>query len=159
MNEPLPIAGAATEELRQQAHGWWTVAAEKARIDLTGFDACASLSQRLAWARSLTLLIAAILSRFSSKLQHSTASQIQECVEYAAAHGMYVPPELICVDEAVSGRKVRRDGLEELGSQPVARGADQLTATRRAGRGPGRPFADVRGCGCARAACAMSVRL
>ena len=35
-------------------------------------------------------------------------------VEYAAAHDMYVPPELICVDEAVKGRKDRRPGLERM---------------------------------------------
>ena len=56
--------------------------------------------------------IAAVLSRFSSKLQHSTHAQVQHTVEYAARHKMYVPPEYICVDEAEKGRRVRRDGLE-----------------------------------------------
>src|SRR5262245_56237583 len=105
----LPSEGAAGEGLQRQAHLTWVEAAGKAGVDLRGFRPDAPLAERLAWARGQGLEIAAVLSRFSTKLQHSTQTQVQENVEFAAWHRMYPPPEYVCVDEAVSGRKTRRD--------------------------------------------------
>jgi DNA invertase Pin-like site-specific DNA recombinase len=108
--DPMTLGG-ADEELAVTAHQWWVETAMKAGIDLTGFDPQAPLAERIAWAIQAGLEIAAVLSRFSSKLQHSTRAQVQCNVEYAGHHKMYVPPEFICVDEAQKGRRVRRDGL------------------------------------------------
>ena len=47
-------------------------------------------------------------------MQHSTESQCRDCTEYAAWHRFYVPPEFVCIDEAVSGRKSRRAGLQRM---------------------------------------------
>lgn len=108
-----PVAtGGADEELGREATQWWIDASQKAGINLTGFDPGAPLAERIAWAVEAGLDIAVILSRFSSKLQHSTRAQVQHTIEYAGLHKMYVPPEFLCVDEAEKGRRVRRDGLE-----------------------------------------------
>lgn len=114
MNMPLPDAGAADAELARLVHDVWIEAATKAGLDLTGFEPDAPLAQRLAWAESRRLDIGAVLSRYSSKLQHSTTGQVRDCIQFAAANHTYVPPELVCVDEAVSGRKGRRDGLDRM---------------------------------------------
>src|SRR5437879_2634009 len=114
MSTQLPAAGAAGEDLAVLAHRWWIEAATRAGLDLTGFDPSATLAERLTWAQVRGLEITTVLSRFSSKMQHSTQSQVQECVVFAAWHNMYPAPELICVDEAVSGRKARRDGLDRV---------------------------------------------
>src|SRR5262245_30593440 len=114
MSFQLPSAGAATDELAGAAHRWWCEAAAKSGLCLADFDPRAALCQRLAWAQTHGIQIGTVLSRYSSKLQHSTDSQIQECVEFAARTKMYVPPEYVCVDEAVSGRKSRRDGLDRV---------------------------------------------
>jgi DNA invertase Pin-like site-specific DNA recombinase len=118
MSEPsttsLSGAGAATEALASRAHQLWTEAAGRAGLDLSGFDPAAPLADRVAWARARGLGIAAVLSRFSSKLQHSTAAQIEDCITFAAWHRLYTPPEYLCVDEAVSGRKARREGLDRV---------------------------------------------
>lgn len=107
-------AGAVSEDLARKAHQWWQEAAAKANANLDGFEPHASLSERIAWALKAGLLIATIYSRFSSKRQHSTEDQVRECLIWAAQHGMYVPPELISVDEGVKGKRVRRDGLERM---------------------------------------------
>lgn len=109
-----PDAGAASPEVAQLARSMWVEEATRAGIDLTGFDPTAPLHRRVAWARGQGLQIGGILSRFSSKLQHSTDAQVSDCVRYAAHHGIYTAPEFVCVDEGVSGRKVRRDGLERM---------------------------------------------
>lgn len=111
MDIPLPSAGAANAEVALQAHQSWYEAASHVGVDVSGLAFESSLESRLAWALSIGLTIGCILSRFSSKLQHSTSAQVVECVRYAAAHGIYVPPEYVSVDEGVSGRKQRRDGL------------------------------------------------
>lgn len=112
MTMKLPSEGAATPELMAIAHQLWMEKAGNHGVDLSGFDPLASLDDRLAWAQSQNLEIAVPLSRFSTKHQDSTSDQVRECVEFAAANKMYVPPEYICVDEGKSGRKLRRDGLE-----------------------------------------------
>ncbi|MCY2995963.1 MAG: recombinase family protein [Planctomycetota bacterium] len=114
MTHVLPTAGSASPDLVQLIQQTWLESAARAGIDLTGFDPAASLVDRLAWAHSKSLEIGTVLSRFSSKLQHSTTAQVQDCVQFAANHGIYVPPEYICVDEGVSGRKSRRDGLDRV---------------------------------------------
>jgi site-specific DNA recombinase len=114
MSHSLPAAGAAGPELARLAHQRWVEAASRAGIDLSGFDPEAPLQDRIAWAKARDLDIATLLSRYSSKLQHSTQSQVQDCVEFAGWHRLYPPPEFICVDEAVSGRKTRRDGLDRV---------------------------------------------
>src|SRR5262249_18047750 len=45
---------------------------------------------------------------------HSTTAQVRDNATYAANHKIYVPPEFVCVDEGVSGRKARRDGLTRM---------------------------------------------
>lgn len=114
MSIQLSCEGAANEELRQKAHNWWQEAAKKNDVNLDGFDPYAPLERRLAWALTVGLLIAAIYTRFSSKRQHSTDDQVRECIQSAAKNGMYVPPELISVDEAVKGSRIRRHGLNRL---------------------------------------------
>jgi DNA invertase Pin-like site-specific DNA recombinase len=110
----FPSQGSAGDDLSRQAHQWWLEAAAKSGIELTGFDPDAPLAQRVAWALQAGLLIAAVYCRYSSKNQHSTHDQVRANVTYAGQHGMYVPPEFLCVDEAVKGRRVRRDGLDRL---------------------------------------------
>lgn len=112
MLDTIPAAGAATPDVGSRAHADWMDAAQRAGHDLEGFDPGADLAVRLIWAAAHGFLIGAVLSRFSSKLQHSTDAQVSECVRAAAARKIYVPPEFICVDEGVSGRKSKRDGLE-----------------------------------------------
>lgn len=123
--DPLS-AGGADDELARSAEQWWIEAAKKAGIDMTGFDPAAPLAERIAWAIQAGLDIGAILSRFSSKLQHSTAAQVQHTIEYAGCHKLYVPPEFICVDEAQKGRRVRRDGLDRAKAILKARHAKVL---------------------------------
>jgi DNA invertase Pin-like site-specific DNA recombinase len=108
------LVGGASDELALKAHQWWLNVAKTAGIDLTGFDHNAPLAERIAWALQAGMEIAAVLSRYSSKLQHSTDAQIQYNVEYAARHRLYTPPEFLCVDEAQKGRRLRRDGLERV---------------------------------------------
>lgn len=110
----LPYAGAAKDDIVRTCQETWVEAATKAGIDLTGFNPESALSERKSWARSQGLEIGAILSRYSSKLQHSTGGQVTDCAEFAAWHKIYVPSEFVCVDEAVSGRKSRRDGLDRM---------------------------------------------
>lgn len=114
MSIQLPSAGAVCHELACRVQQWWYEAAAKNNVNLEGFDPSASLRERIARALQLELLIATIYSRFSSKRQHSTDDQVRECIVWAAQHGIYVPPELICVDEAVKGKRIRRDGLDRM---------------------------------------------
>jgi len=73
--DPMSVGG-ASDELIAMAQQWWFEAATKAGIDLTGFDPHAPLAERIAWAIQAGLEIAVVLSRFSSKLQHSTKAQV-----------------------------------------------------------------------------------
>ena len=105
-------AGAVDEALTRKAHQWWQEAAAICRPDLSGFDHAAEFDNRIAWAAESDLEIGTVYSRFSTKLQHSTDDQVRECVQWAARNGIYVPPELISVDEGVKGKRLRRAGLE-----------------------------------------------
>jgi DNA invertase Pin-like site-specific DNA recombinase len=126
MTFQLSSAGAAGNELAREAHRWWHEAAARNNVKLEGFDPDAPLSERIAWALEAGLQIATVYSRFSSKRQHSTDDQVRECIVWAAQHGIYVPPELICVDEAVKGKRIRRDGLERVKQILKARHATVL---------------------------------
>jgi site-specific DNA recombinase len=110
----LPIAGAANADLQASAHADWVRTAAQHGVDLTDFDPAAPFAERCAWARSRRLEIACMLSRYSTSMQHSTDAQVHDIVRFAANRGFYLPPELICVDEGVSGRKLRRAGLVRL---------------------------------------------
>jgi site-specific DNA recombinase len=114
MMNPLPVAGSADGQLARSVHEIWAEEAVKAGIDVTGFDSGAPLAHRLEWAERRGLAIGTVLSRFSSKLQHSTDAQVRACTEFAARNSIYTPPEFVCVDEAVTGKKSRRDGLDRV---------------------------------------------
>jgi DNA invertase Pin-like site-specific DNA recombinase len=53
-------------------------------------------------------------ARYSTKYQDSIAAQIKKILEHAVRLKIYVPRELIFFDSAISGRKRRREGLDEL---------------------------------------------
>lgn len=114
MSIQLPEAGAASKALCLKSIEWWMQEAAAAGVNLTNFDPLAPLEQRLAWAVSVGLDIGAILSRYSTVVQHSTESQVQENICFAARNKIYVPPEFICVDEAQSGKRANRDGIERI---------------------------------------------
>ena len=114
MTFQLSDAGGINPHLARKVHRWWREATKKHNVNLEGFHPEAPFDQRIAWALQCGLLIGLIYARFSSKRQHSTEDQIRECVIWAAMHGIYIPPELICVDEAIKGKRVRRDGLERM---------------------------------------------
>lgn len=110
----IPDAGAASAECQSLIRDVWFEEATRHGVDLTQFNPHAPLSDRLSWAAGERLEIGGILSRFSTKLQHSTDAQVHDNLVYAAGHKIYVPPEFACVDEAQSGRKSRRDGLARM---------------------------------------------
>lgn len=112
MMDGIPTAGAATAELQQQAQLWWLDAARRAGIDIGRFPGSGTLDEQLSWAKSHDLTIGTTLARFSWKMQHSTDAQVKENVEGAALRKIFVPGHFICVDEGVTGRKMRRDGLD-----------------------------------------------
>lgn len=114
MNVNLPTAGSIDVVTAASMHSWWAATAAAAGIDLSGFDPAAPLAERLAWAVRQGLSIAAALARFSTKMQHSTDAQLQQVVEWAGRNSCYVVPEFSCVDEATSGRKMQRAGLERM---------------------------------------------
>jgi site-specific DNA recombinase len=114
MQHDISEDGSANAELQALVHSVWVETATSRSVDITGFDPHAALCDRLAWAKSHGFEIGGILSRFSSKLQHSTTAQVRDNVQFAASHNIYVAPEFVCVDEAVSGRKARRDGLARM---------------------------------------------
>ncbi|MCA9124982.1 MAG: recombinase family protein [Planctomycetaceae bacterium] len=108
---PATEEGAASTDLAEKAGHWWTSVAALHNIGIE-FDFGSSFRSRLDWARAADLQIGTIYSRFSTKLQHSTDDQVRECIQWAARNGIYVPPELISVDEGVKGKRLRRVGLD-----------------------------------------------
>lgn len=113
MLENIPQLGAAPREL---ADKMFTVFADVAgkTLDVAPFHPDRPLFERLAAAAAAGMEIGGVLSRYSSDLQHSTEAQALDCVRFAAGHKIYVPHEFVCVDEAVSGRKERRAGLDRM---------------------------------------------
>lgn len=110
----LPPEGSVDTRTAGCMHDWWTASAGVFGVDLADFDPAAPLEQRLAWARQQGLTIAAALARFSTQMQHSTDAQFQQIVEWAGRNKCYVVPEYCCMDEATSGRKEQRAGLERM---------------------------------------------
>lgn len=114
MKYELSTSGSINEELARDAADWWLAAALDKNPKLAGFDHTQSLEKRIAWALKKGFEVATIYSRYSTKLQNSTADQVRECIVWAAKNGIYAPPEFICIDEGVKGSKVRRAGLERM---------------------------------------------
>ncbi len=112
MNERIPNIGGANKQLAQRAHDWWTETAGTNKMNLNGFDSEATFETRIGWANTNGFDIGTVYSRFSTKLQNSTDDQVRENIQWAAKNRIYVPPELISIDEAVKGKCVRRAGLE-----------------------------------------------
>jgi hypothetical protein len=54
----------------------------------------------------------AIYARFSMRYQASIADQVRACREWAEANGLDISEAMIFIDEAVSGKKSRRAGLD-----------------------------------------------
>lgn len=126
MNIVLPTEGSVDLRTASCMHDWWTACAAVSGIDLADFDPAASLEQRLAWARQQGLTIAAALARFSTQMQHSTDAQFQQVVEWAARNQCYVVPEFSCMDEATSGRKEQRAGLDRIKAVLGAKAVDAM---------------------------------
>lgn len=114
MTFELSAEGAVNSELAGEIHQWWQENAQAAGIDLSGFDAHAPLSNRIAWALAARLVVGTIYTRFSSKRQHSTSDQVRTCLQDAAFKRIYCPPELVSIDEAQRGYRARRDGLNRM---------------------------------------------
>src|ERR1700721_2019555 len=100
--------------MRGQNHEWWIEAAKATGIDTSGLNLDAPLSTRVVWANAHSLTIGTAYTRFSTDRQSSTEAQVRAIVLYAAAHGIYVPPEFVCVDEAKKGRTQSRPGLDRM---------------------------------------------
>lgn len=112
MNSNIPSIGTANVQLIRKAEKWWSEMAAVHNLDLSGFDPAATLETRIAWAITKGYEIGTIYSRFSTKLQHSTDDQVRENIQWAAKNRVYVPPELISVDEGVKGKRIQRAGLD-----------------------------------------------
>lgn len=112
MQTDLPEAGAVRPELARRISQMWVEFAAAVGLSLAGFDFRGSLEERLSWARSSGLDIGAAYARFSFKKSNSTEDQVRACMEFAAKNKIYVPPEFVSADEAITGRRMRRDGLE-----------------------------------------------
>ena len=104
--ETQASAAVTTRALEQ-----WAEAAAAAGVSMEGFDPDVDHQRLVAWAVARGLIIGALYSRYSTKMQQSTEDQIRECVIWAARHGMFIPPKFISVDEAVKGKQSRRAGL------------------------------------------------
>ncbi|MCC6126087.1 MAG: recombinase family protein [Pirellulales bacterium] len=58
--------------------------------------------------------VGAIYARYSSRFQHSIEDQVRTCREWAERNGVHVPEKYVFVDEGVTGRSSRREGLQNL---------------------------------------------
>jgi hypothetical protein len=110
----VPKEGAAAAEIRELVVRTWREHAASVGINVEGLDPNASVASLIAWARANGLFIATVLSRYSTKMQHSTEAQVVECVKFAALHRMFVIPQFVCVDEAEKGRKVNRHAIKRM---------------------------------------------
>ena len=70
----------------------------------------------------------AIYARFSTRYQASIEDQVRACREWAAANDVDVEDEMIFLDEAVSGKKSSRIGLNKLKGALAAGKIDVLIA-------------------------------
>ncbi|MCH8149824.1 MAG: recombinase family protein, partial [Planctomycetes bacterium] len=114
MNYLVTDAGGPGEELARKAIEYFREAAKRESIDLVDFDPSAPLDQQIAWAEAQGLDIGCTYLRFSSKIQHSSEDQLRENILVAARLRIFIPPQLICLDEAKKGRTTRRVGLSRL---------------------------------------------
>lgn len=112
ININSPEVGAASAELQHRAHTLWVDEAARHGIPVEQLSLNADLNDRVAWARRNGMEIGTIYTRFSTKMQQSTDDQLRECIVWSARNKVYVPPELICLDEAASGKISRRNGLQ-----------------------------------------------
>jgi site-specific DNA recombinase len=112
MLQKLPSEGAASPEVMMQAETAWLAAAENGGLLSQGFDLRASLADRIAWMRLHGYSIGVACARYSHTLSRSTVDQVVEIMIFTARKKVYVPPEFVCVDEAVTGKKSRRAGLD-----------------------------------------------
>ena len=141
MNHELSQDGACSEELADKAHQIWSEAAAAGGTKIEGIDPGASFDKRCAWALKMGYVIGTCYCRFSTKMQQSTEDQMRECLVWAARNGIYVPPELISIDEGVKGRRQRRVGLQRTREILVSRAATVLLVYkvsrlfRQAGKG------------------------
>ncbi len=126
MDMDLPTEGGAGEELARKAADSWIEAATRGEVDLTGFQLGSPLIERLAWARGRGLEIGGSYSRYSTKMQDSTWTQVNGCVKYAGLNRIYLPPEMLSTDESVKGRRSRRKGLARLQAILDAKQIDTL---------------------------------
>ena len=110
----LPTKGAVPKNIARPLQDIWCEEAARFGVDLSQYEPRAPLGQRIAWAKQLGLQVGSAYSRFSTKLQKSTEDQLRACMVHAARSGIYIPVELLCIDEGVKGRRVRRDGLDRL---------------------------------------------
>lgn len=110
----IPEAGKATSSLAEKARDWWLEGARAARFDLTGFDPEASLEERLKWCSQMSMDVALAYLRYSTKTQHSDEDQLRSICFFAGQNGLYLPPEFVCADIGVSGRRNRRNGLKRV---------------------------------------------
>jgi len=108
-------------------HDGWADAATRAGIDLTGLDPAAPLAERIAWARSVGLDVATVYARCNQRYPQSIADQVRECTVFAAGNRMYVPHDLVSIDEGVSRH---RGGLARLRAILDGRHATVLLASR-----------------------------
>ena len=114
MNFLVTDVGGPGEELAGKAIEYFRDAALREGIDLTGFDVDAPLHQQIAWAEAQGLDIGCTYLRYSSKIQHSAEDQLRENIFAAVRLKIFIPPQLICLDEAKQGRSTRRAGLSRL---------------------------------------------
>jgi len=108
----LPSEGSASLEVMKQAEGSWLSAADAAELKRKGFNPHASFADRIAWMLLHGYTIGVACARYSHELSRSTVDQIVEIMIFTARKKIYVPPEFVCVDEAVTGKKSRRAGLD-----------------------------------------------
>lgn len=88
MAKALSGDGAASAQVLREVAGAWKAKAKETNVNIQGLDLDAPLSERIAWALAQGLKIGCVLSRYSSKLQHSTTAQAMDCAEYAARNGI-----------------------------------------------------------------------
>src|SRR6056297_2202976 len=108
MDQSIPEGpGSAHADLQNKAAQWWSESAKVDSHSANQLGLQTPLASRIRHARRAGWEIGTIYSRFSTKLQHSTDDQVRECVQWAGRSGIYVPPELISVDEGVKGKRLR----------------------------------------------------
>jgi DNA invertase Pin-like site-specific DNA recombinase len=104
--------GKPTPKQMQLIQDTWKQEGMKHGIEVSAIDHTAPLSTRISQAVRAGLDPCVIYSRFSTKKQNSTDDQLRACLQLAASKNLYCDPEMVGIDEAVSGRKSQRVGFE-----------------------------------------------